>query len=248
MGHHQSFIAKKAKQKQPSASIQTAREEELASGTRHSAGDTSPHTVLQLQRLVGNRMVQRLLIQRRVSLDDITTRLEDVKPKKGPKAETLNMYTARIVELLGDSHLGKNSTPQPLNVWQRDELYKRVKPLAKEKYFPDAEDVEFILSFDGAETTTTEVVATIRTYLPNGNNASIKQALNDVVLGRGKATTGHDDVLHASSGSAGKAGGCTLFFKRNGSEVDIIGIGQHETSTSYNIYYGQETFGKKLSL
>lgn len=44
-----------------------------------------------------------------------------------------------------------------------------------------------------------------------------------------------------------KPGGCTLFFKRSGTEIDIIGIGQHENAgpsqTKCTIYFGLS--GKK---
>lgn len=75
--------------------------------------------------------------------------------------------------------------------------------------------------------TEAETVVFVKKHLPSNGSGNISQALNDVVLGRGKATTGLSGVLHASSGAKGKAGGCTLFFKRSGDISEIVGIGQH---------------------
>jgi len=80
--------------------------------------------------------------------------------------------------------------------------------------------------------TEAETVVFIKKHLPSNGYGNISQALNDVVLGRGKATTGVSSVLHASAGAKGKAGGCTLFFKRNGNISEIVGIGQHVEVTS----------------
>jgi hypothetical protein len=89
----------------------------------------------------------------------------------------------------------------------------------------------------------------IKNALPQNGHGNISQALNDVILGRGKATTGHSGVLHASAGKSGAAGGCTLFFTRDGSgNVDVVGVGQHKTSTSYQIYNGLGLEGKVLEL
>jgi hypothetical protein len=77
------------------------------------------------------------------------------------------------------------------------------------------------------EATEAEAITFIKKHLPSNGYGNINQALNDVVLGRGKATTGLSGVLHASSGKPDKAGGCTLFFKRSGDVSEIVGIGQH---------------------
>jgi len=92
-----------------------------------------------------------------------------------------------------------------------------------------------------------ELINKIKSHLPQNGHTNINQALNDAVLGRGKAT-GPVGCLHASAGKIGKnAGGCTLFFKRNGNEIDVIGIGQHQDAgknqTTYTIHYGLN--GKK---
>jgi hypothetical protein len=73
-----------------------------------------------------------------------------------------------------------------------------------------------------------EVVAFIKKHLPSSGHGNINQSLNDVVLGRGKATTGAAGVKHASAGPQQKGKGCTLFFKREPDHVDLIAIGQHE--------------------
>ncbi|HUB79556.1 MAG TPA: hypothetical protein VMB03_12195 [Bryobacteraceae bacterium] len=92
-----------------------------------------------------------------------------------------------------------------------------------------------------------ELINKIKAHLPQNGHSNINQALNDAVLGRGKAT-GSVGCLHASAGKIGKnAGGCTLFFKRSGNEIDVIGIGQHQDAgknqTTYTIHYGLS--GKK---
>ena len=70
-----------------------------------------------------------------------------------------------------------------------------------------------------------------------------------LILGRGKATTGHAGVLHASAGKKDAKGGCTLFFTRDeDGNTDIVGVGQHKTSSSYTIYAGRGTFGNVLNL
>lgn len=98
-----------------------------------------------------------------------------------------------------------------------------------------------------------ELTAKIKQFLPSSGHGNISQALNDVLLGRGKATTGHSGVLHASAGPEQKGKGCTLFFKRTGNETDIVGVGQHEEVKSgqkpkYFIHYGLNMKGKVLSL
>ena len=76
-----------------------------------------------------------------------------------------------------------------------------------------------------------EAVAFIKRHLPSSGHGNISQSLNDVVLGRGKATTGAAGVKHASAGPQQKGKGCTLFFKREGDLAELIAIGQHEEVT-----------------
>lgn len=79
---------------------------------------------------------------------------------------------------------------------------------------------------DGA--TEADAIAHIKRHLPSSGHGNISQAMNDVTLGRGKATSGASGVLHASAGPEQKGKGCTLFFKRTGDDIEIIAIGQHE--------------------
>lgn len=113
---------------------------------------------------------------------------------------------------------------------------------------------QHILKFGGDEVDDEKaLVAKIKQYLPSSGHGNISQALNDVILGRGKATTGHSGVLHASAGPQQKGKGCTLFFKRSGNIADVVGVGQHEEVKSgqnpkYMIHYGLGMKGKVLSL
>ncbi|MEO9384367.1 hypothetical protein [Chromobacterium phragmitis] len=72
--------------------------------------------------------------------------------------------------------------------------------------------------------------------------ANLKQALNDVTSGKGKATgtyrfNGHP-VLHASSGNGEKS--VSLFFYDENGDHYIIAMGEHVSSTSYTLSdYGQ---------
>ena len=85
-------------------------------------------------------------------------------------------------------------------------------------------------SWKGGPVAATEAEATtfIKRYLPNSGHGNISQALNDLVLDRGKATSGASGVLHASAGPKQKGKGCTLFFKREGDTIEIVALGQHE--------------------
>ena len=102
------------------------------------------------------------------------------------------------------------------------------------------------------EDSATEAEATtfIKRHLPSSGHGNISQALNDLSLGRGKATSGASGVLHASAGPEQKGKGCTLFFKRTGDVLEIVAIGQHEEVKSgqkpqYFIHWsGNSTFKK----
>jgi hypothetical protein len=90
--------------------------------------------------------------------------------------------------------------------------------------------------FDGVPVNETELVEKIKQYLPTLAHGSISGCINDIVLGRGKATGNHAAVLHASAGRNGTGRTCTLFFKRDGKDLgNVIGVGQHTTSNSYAI-------------
>jgi hypothetical protein len=92
------------------------------------------------------------------------------------------------------------------------------------------------------------MIAKIKSKLPPDGHGNIKQAWNDVILGRGKSSGGLG-CLHASAGVAEKKkGGCTLFFKRSGNIVEVVGVGQHEGSSSYHVYAGLGKEGKTVAL
>jgi len=86
-------------------------------------------------------------------------------------------------------------------------------------------------------------------------DANLKQALNDVTGGKGKATGGYkflsEPVLHASSGNSQKS--VTLFYTLSGVTATIIAMGEHVTSTQYEIdVFGPPNSefakGKKITL
>ena len=100
------------------------------------------------------------------------------------------------------------------------------------------------------EATEAEATSFIKKHLPSSGHGNISQALNDLTLGRGKSTPGASGVLHASAGPEQKGKGCTLFFKREGTSLEIIAIGQHEEVKSgqkpkyYINWSGNSTFKK----
>lgn len=131
-----------------------------------------------------------------------------------------------------------------LNQWMT-EATKALEKRRKEQL----EKGEIVLKFDGSELDESGLKDKIKEYLPQNGHGNLNQSLNDVLLGRGKATTGHTGVLHASAGKPGAQGGCTLFFERDGKgNVNVVGVGQHTSSTEYFIHYGLGLRGKKLSL
>jgi hypothetical protein len=102
-----------------------------------------------------------------------------------------------------------------------------------------------ILKRDGVPTTRMAQPQAER-YLGNlierNRLANLKQALNDVTSGKGKATGDYvfrsQPVLHASSGNGQTS--VSLFFYNAGTTHTIIAMGEHLTSTSYKLAdYGQ---------
>jgi hypothetical protein len=74
--------------------------------------------------------------------------------------------------------------------------------------------------------------------------ANLKQALNDVFGGKGKATGPYrqDDqaVLHASSGNGEKS--VTVFYYISGQEAIVFAMGEHTGSNTYKVTdFGQPT-------
>ena len=92
-------------------------------------------------------------------------------------------------------------------------------------------------------------------YLEKNRYANMKQAMNDVTSGKGKATGDYtyDDhpVLHASSGNSQKS--VSIFFYNTTDGDYLIAMGEHTTPTSYLLtYFGQKfgdfKLGKTISL
>lgn len=73
--------------------------------------------------------------------------------------------------------------------------------------------------------------------------ANLKQALNDVTGGKGKATGAYqfngNPVLHASSGTTGVKSVSLFFYDANTNHY-VIAMGEHTSSTTYKLTdYGQ---------
>ena len=78
--------------------------------------------------------------------------------------------------------------------------------------------------------------------LTKDRHANLKQAMNDVFTGKGKASSdlkfAAQPVLHASSGNGQKS--VTLFFYMFGVTAKIFAMGEHVDSSSYSVsVYGQ---------
>ncbi|KHN51459.1 hypothetical protein [Pectobacterium fontis] len=95
----------------------------------------------------------------------------------------------------------------------------------------------------------------LENYLEKHRYANMKQAMNDVTFGKGKATGSYtyDDhyVLHASSGNSQKS--VSIFFYHTETGYYLIAMGEHTTSASYLLSdFGQKSgdfkFGKTISL
>lgn len=76
--------------------------------------------------------------------------------------------------------------------------------------------------------------------------ASLKQALNDVTIGRGKPTGSYlfdgFRVLHSSAGKMGTKSTVSIFFYDDKGQHYIVAMGTHITSNSYKLSdYGQVT-------
>jgi len=99
---------------------------------------------------------------------------------------------------------------------------------------------------------TTEMVVDIVNSANRTANA--KQSINQMFDGNGKATGAHVyqglPVWHASSGNGQKS--VTLFYTISGVMAQVVAIGEHKTSTSYDIEWGPTTSafsaGKTLNL
>ena len=87
-------------------------------------------------------------------------------------------------------------------------------------------------------------------YLENvladkGRESNLKQSLNDVTGGKGKATGrylhGGLPVLHASSGNGAKS--ATLFYTLTGATATIFAMGEHGVGTPTQTKYIVSEFG-----
>lgn len=103
-----------------------------------------------------------------------------------------------------------------------------------------------IIKSDGTPTTPMDQAQTEK-YLGNlldaNRIANLKQALNDVTSGKGKATGRYTynthAVLHASSGVTGVKS-VSLFFYDQAGDHYIIAMGEHTAATTYKLTdYGQ---------
>lgn len=118
--------------------------------------------------------------------------------------------------------------------------------------------VAMIKKRDGAATSAM-AQPQVQSYLLNllnvNRHANLKQALNDVFSGKGKASGAHiqdgQPVLHASSGNMQQS--VTLFYYMSGAQATIFAMGEHAGSSSYRVSdYGQPSGsfveGAKLAL
>lgn len=86
-------------------------------------------------------------------------------------------------------------------------------------------------------------------YIERERLANMKQAMNDITSGKGKATGSYayesHSVLHASSGNIQKS--VSIFFFHDAGNDYLIAMGEHRTSTSYLISdFGQKSGDFKL--
>ncbi len=78
----------------------------------------------------------------------------------------------------------------------------------------------------------------IKRHLAQSYHRFISQAVNDMEFGRGKATSGYPDLLHASAGMAG-VGSCSVFYypDADAGTIRIVGIGHHLDRGTYQLDY-----------
>jgi hypothetical protein len=190
-----------------------------------------------------------------LSATKIKDKVNENKPDRG---QSSNAYTLSIVKALA-----ADNPERKFSVFEQDALWQLVNEQALGLHFSkDKKEKKIKYSFGGVDCSLDTLLEKITdTEGFNANLPSIKQAMNDLDS-KGKATSrkgeggsvvkvtkGGKDVLHASAGKQGQGNGCTLFFTRDAQgNVDIVGIGQHEASDSYRIYYGNDLLGARLQL
>ena len=83
-----------------------------------------------------------------------------------------------------------------------------------------------------------------RTYLEQSHHRFVSQAVNDMEFGRGKPTTGHPGLLHASAGIA-DVGSCSVFFYIDAEQklIRIVGIEHHPNRETYRLDYTVDELG-----
>ena len=215
---------------------------------------------LMYQRLV--LMPQRAKQAKKELMADLSERLEqlstDFKSVKNAMYQEKKIVDSPIEKPLQDLLQKDMSTWTSPSNFQKSEEVIKVLEAKMEGYMKTFEKMrreslekgDIKLTFDGDDTLKEADLANkIKGVLPASCHKFISQSMNDVLLGRGKATTGHANVLHASAGKSDGSGSCTLFFTRDSKgNVEVLGVGQHKTNTSYTIYHGTGTFGNVLSL
>ena len=84
----------------------------------------------------------------------------------------------------------------------------------------------------------------IKAHLAPAYHRFVSQAVNDMEFGRGKATKGYPDLLHASAGISG-VGSCSVFFYIDTRQnlIRIVGIGHHLDRETYRLGYAIEELG-----
>ena len=84
----------------------------------------------------------------------------------------------------------------------------------------------------------------IKAHLAPANHRFVSQTVNDMEFGRGKATKGYSDLLHASAGISG-VGSCSVFFYIDTKQnlIRIVGIGHHLDRETYRLDYAIEELG-----
>ena len=84
----------------------------------------------------------------------------------------------------------------------------------------------------------------IKRHLLRKYHRFVSQAVNDMEFGRGKPTTGHKGLWHASAGIPG-VGSCSVFYylEGPGESIRIVGIGHHVERAAYRLDYATEELG-----
>ena len=84
----------------------------------------------------------------------------------------------------------------------------------------------------------------IKRHLAQRYHRFVGQTVNDMEFGRGKRTTGYQELWHASAGVAG-VGSCSVFYYLDGSgeQIRVVGTGHHLGRAAYRLDYAAEGSG-----